>query len=146
MFLLNYMFAELYTFVLGNVNFGMKENERSRLYRMIGDNIRQAREKIPLSQTKLAEKLGISRVSIVNIEKGRQHAPMHTLWDIAENLGVEVVELIPRQREFADSAADIHLDADTIAQIEEAANGDLVARRKLTEFIQMAKSKTQESI
>lgn len=113
---------------------------------MIGEKIRQAREKISLSQTKLAEKLGISRVSIVNIEKGRQHAPVHTLWDIAEQLGVEVAELIPRQREFTDSAGDIRLDPDTVAQIEKAANGDLVARRKLTEFIQMAKSKTQESV
>lgn len=116
----------------------MNKDEQDRLYRMIGEKIYQARnrDKPALSQNRLAAKMGISRTSIVNIEKGRQHPPVHTLWEIAEHLGVEVVELIPQQREFADGGADIRLDPDTVAQIEQAANGDLVARRKLTEFIQ----------
>ena len=71
--------------------------EFDELYRELGRKIREARERSgqKLSQEKLAKRLGISRASIVNIEAGRQHAPLHLLWQIAEILGTDLTFLIP---------------------------------------------------
>jgi len=99
-----------------------------------------------MSQTALAEKLSLSRVSIVNIEKGRQRAPVHVLWQIAELLSTELANIIPRRTEFVDGAGVVHLDSDTVAQIEAAAKGDPATHRKLTEFIKMAKSTNRSAI
>lgn len=118
----------------------MRSPEQDLLYRVIGDRIREARELSRMSQTALAEQLGLSRVSIVNIEKGRQRAPVHVLWQIAELLNTDLTRIIPRRTEVVDGADGIHLDSDTVAQIEAAAKGDRATHRKLTEFIKMAKS------
>jgi transcriptional regulator with XRE-family HTH domain len=69
----------------------------------VGRKIRartRARDAQRLSQDKLATRLGISRASIVNIEAGRQHAPLNLLWKIAELLGVELTTLIPQRAEL----------------------------------------------
>lgn len=69
------------------------------LYRAIGVRIRKARKKKPrLTQGMLATQLGLSRVSVVNIEAGRQAPPLHVLLDIARVLGVELSELVPPTR------------------------------------------------
>ncbi len=125
--------------------FDMTGEEHARLYRMIGDRIREARERKDMRQPTLAAKLGLSRVSIVNIEKGRQRAPIHVLWQIAEELGIEPASLVPRQRELLDAGHGVHLDADTVAQIEAAAKGDPATHRRLSEFIRMAKATGQRS-
>jgi transcriptional regulator with XRE-family HTH domain len=123
----------------------MRSDEHDRLYRMIGDRIREARERKNLRQSALAAKLKLSRVSIVNIEKGRQRPPLHVIWQIAEELGIEPYSIIPRQREFLDAGDGVHLDPDTVAQIEAAAKGDPATQRRLTEFIRMAKATGQRS-
>lgn len=124
----------------------MRSPEHDLFYRVIGDHIREARGRKRMSQTALAEKLSLSRVSIVNIEKGRQRAPVHVLWQIAELLSTELANIIPRRTEFVDGAGVVHLDSDTVAQIEAAAKGDPATHRKLTEFIKMAKSTNRSAI
>ena len=124
----------------------MRSPEQDLLYGVIGDRIREARERKRMSQTALAEKLGLSRVSIVNIEKGRQRAPVHVLWQLAELLDTEMTKFIPRRTEFVHGADGIHLDSDTVAQIEAAAKGDPATHRRLTEFIKMAKSTHRSAV
>lgn len=119
--------------------------EESMLYRLIGERIKAARKCTVFSQARLAEKLGLSRASIVNIEAGRQRAPVHILWQIAESLNTEVALLIPRQSEFQEETTPITLDSGTIAKIEAAANGNPATKRSLAEFISMAKSQTEKS-
>ncbi|MBV8092995.1 MAG: helix-turn-helix transcriptional regulator [Acetobacteraceae bacterium] len=48
-----------------------------------------------LTQEALANKTGLTRTSIINIEKGRQQILLHTLMDISRALQVPVGELIP---------------------------------------------------
>lgn len=74
----------------------MTANDRNRFYAILGDKIRSARIKAGLKQEAFADLLKLSRASIVNIEKGRQHTPIHALWDIAKILGIGVTELLPQ--------------------------------------------------
>lgn len=69
------------------------------LYWTIGETIREARHAQGISQEELAKRVGLSRVSIVNIECGRQRLPIATLYDIADALGVQAVTLLPRNEE-----------------------------------------------
>ena len=112
------------------------------LYRELGRRIRQARERNceGLSQDALAKRLGISRASIVNIEAGRQRAPLHLLWQIAELLGTDLTSLIPRSEELLPTANQVRLDKEMIEQIEEAANGDPGTIKVLTGFVSKLKA------
>ena len=120
-------------------NSAMSYAEHGRLYRALGEKICQARKEAQLSQGALAERLGISRASVVNVEKGRQRPPLHVLWDIAEIVQVEAFQLVPRAGEIAAADSEVHLDSEIIKQIEDAANGDAATKRRLTEFIQQTK-------
>src|SRR5271165_1388676 len=106
----------------------------SGLYGAVGRKIRTARLRLEpkLSQAKLAKQLGISRVSVVNIEAGRQHAPLSLLWRIAEILEIELILLIPRRNELNAPAGPVHLDQKTIAQIKLVAVGNKETQQKLT--------------
>jgi transcriptional regulator with XRE-family HTH domain len=107
------------------------------LYRELGRRIRQAREcnGERLSQDALAKRLGISRASVVNIEAGRQRAPLHLLWQIAELLGTDLTQLIPRSEELLAPANQVRLDKEMMKQIEEAANGDPGTVKVLTGLV-----------
>lgn len=107
------------------------------LYKLIGERIRAARERAApkLSQDKLAKQLGISRASIVNIESGRQHAPLHLLWKIACLLDTELSMIIPRRAELAENGASIELNDALRKQIKMEAKGDAVLEKSLTSVV-----------
>jgi transcriptional regulator with XRE-family HTH domain len=121
----------------------VRKADHARLYELVGQRISLARSASGLSQAKLAKLLQMSRVSVVNIEAGRQRAPFHVLWDIACALGIAVDQLIPGLSELTDGVPELELDAPTVRQIREAAMNDPATRRQLTEFIQRAKSKIE---
>lgn len=75
-------------------------SESEELYKRIGQNVAKKRRELELSQTKLAERCGVTRGSIANIESGKQRATLQTLSDIAEALEVDMLSL------FASSEAD----------------------------------------
>src|SRR5208337_15614 len=104
------------------------------LYRELGRRIREARELTGerLSQEKLAKRLKLSRASIVNIEAGRQHAPVHLLWQIAEILGTDLTLLIPRREDLSLPANPAPLDEEMTKQIEDEAHGDQAIINLLT--------------
>jgi len=105
------------------------------VYRVLGRKVRQMREVQRMSQDSLAQHLGISRASMVNIEAGRQRAPLHLLWQIAEVLHSKLIELIPTPDEVAVRPNQGLLDREVIDQIEEVANGDAATVKLLTGFI-----------
>ena len=73
----------------------MTENNKIHFYKEIGSSISKFRKLNRLSQEALAEKVGMSRASIVNIEKGRQFPPIHLLWQISQLLNTDISQLIP---------------------------------------------------
>ena len=48
-----------------------------------------------MTQERLGTLVGLSRTSITNIEKGRQHVPLHQLYRIADALDVTPTMLLP---------------------------------------------------
>lgn len=74
--------------------------DEERLYRVLGERLRNLREKHGgtrgrLTQAELALQVGLERTSITNIEKGTQKVPLHVLFRLCEVLRVPVAELLP---------------------------------------------------
>lgn len=112
----------------------MTSAEKKRLYRNLGAQIRDCRQDASLSQEKLGEEVGLSRSSIVNIEKGRQRPPLHTLWGIAEALDVPLEDLIPTEEEVKSPE---EVDPDLRGRIAEQMDGeDAEAVRRIADFIE----------
>jgi transcriptional regulator with XRE-family HTH domain len=69
-------------------------------YKEFGRRVREARTSKDgtrtLTQEALARRLGLTRTSITNIEKGYQGVPLHTLVELAKALGVAPGDLLPQ--------------------------------------------------
>jgi transcriptional regulator with XRE-family HTH domain len=68
-------------------------------YNYIGSVIKEHRERAGLTQSELARRVGVTRYSIANIEKGRQGILLHTLRSIADSLGIPIRLLLPSDSE-----------------------------------------------
>lgn len=68
--------------------------ETEEIYERVGRNVAGRRREIGVSQTGLAERCGLTRGSIANIESGRQRPTLHTLSDIAGALDVDMHSLL----------------------------------------------------
>ena len=75
----------------------MTDDGRRGLYEAFGRLLRQQRDGQAdrMTQDRLAALIGLSRTSITNIEKGRQHVSLHHLYLIADALGVAPEMLLP---------------------------------------------------
>jgi len=67
----------------------------SNLYIELGILVRKNRDRLKLTQETLAERVGLSRTSITNIESGRQKILLHHLFLLAEALSVSPQALLP---------------------------------------------------
>lgn len=64
-------------------------------YQEFGRRLRAARGDAHLSQEALGNRVGLSRGSIANIERGSQRVVLHTFVELAAALGVDPARLIP---------------------------------------------------
>lgn len=77
-------------------NYHTPEKEaQHEFYLRIGENLRLRRTKLNLTQEDLAWLTNVSRVSINNIEAGKQRAPLHFLVTLCKALDTEIFEYIP---------------------------------------------------
>ena len=60
----------------------------------IGTRIREARQRRKLSQTELARRVGLHRVSLANIERGTRTPSLETLFKLARALKVAPARLL----------------------------------------------------
>jgi transcriptional regulator with XRE-family HTH domain len=65
------------------------------LYRAFGRGLREAREDAGLTQRQVAERVGLTRTSVTNIERGNQHVALHQLFLLAGVVGLEPADLLP---------------------------------------------------
>lgn len=77
----------------------MEQTNIDNIYIEIGKKIRDVRERKHISQEDLAKKVGLTRTSITNIEKGRQKLLVHTLINIAQELSMDAKALLPSSEE-----------------------------------------------
>jgi transcriptional regulator with XRE-family HTH domain len=112
------------------------------LYRAVGRKIREARERSSgkITQQGLAARIGISRASVVNIEAGRQRAPLHLLWGIADALDTDLSLLLPSQQELNPGDREPQLDASILAQIQLEFTGDPDAQRAFGDVVSKLKA------
>ncbi|WP_431088823.1 helix-turn-helix transcriptional regulator [Paenibacillus sp. 8b26] len=64
------------------------------LYRIIGFNIRCKRKLLRMTQTQLGLAVDLSRTAISNIESGKHHVQIHTLFKIAQVLDTSIQSLL----------------------------------------------------
>lgn len=67
-------------------------------YVEFGRALKQLRTNAHLTQDELATRVGLGRTSVTNIEQGRQHVPLHMLFELASAVGVEPVALLPKKQ------------------------------------------------
>ena len=136
----------LYTFeiqTVGNIDIEsldsytslVKDRNSDSLYKAFGKLMRMSREtRDGMTQEKLGRLVGLSRTSITNIEKGRQHVSLHQLFAIAEALKVRPDALLPATAAVGgDSGVTQKLPPDTDREIAEWAEkvvGEYVEREK----------------
>lgn len=80
----------------------MKINE-TLLYQKLGQQLRRKREVANLTQAQLAERVGVLRTSITNIEAGRQKAPLHLIYELCAVLQVDIKDILPPLSELAET-------------------------------------------
>lgn len=74
----------------------LTKTEQEEFYKITGNLIKIARNQTKISQEDLAQQLGfVSRISVVNIESGKQKVLLHTLLEISEFLNVPLNDLLP---------------------------------------------------
>lgn len=73
----------------------LDREQQTEFYERIGAKIKDSRKLKNMNQDVLADTLGISRVSLINIEAGKQRVPLHVLVDICECLNINLNDLIP---------------------------------------------------
>jgi transcriptional regulator with XRE-family HTH domain len=64
-------------------------------YKLVGDKVRSARISAGLSQALLAERVGLTRSSVANLEAARQRTSLYHFVLISRALKAEVGELLP---------------------------------------------------
>jgi len=69
-----------------------------RIYVEFGRLLREQRIGEELTQQAVAERVGLSRTSITNIELGKQHIPLHMLYELAFAVNASPEQLLPDKK------------------------------------------------
>lgn len=106
-------------------------------YEKLGDRIRSHRILANLKQEPFALLLGLSRSSVVNIEKGRQRPSVHLLFEICNVFKISLLQLL---QPFEDEMTihDDGVDPKWIRHVEKRVNGDEVSVEMITAFLKNA--------
>lgn len=65
-----------------------------------GKQLARVRRVKNISQAELARRMGVSRATIANLERGRQNVQLHQMYSLASHLDAPVSELMPAMREL----------------------------------------------
>lgn len=112
------------------------KKDEDLFYVRLGYNIRLFRTKAKKSQEALADYLGLSRVSVVNIEKGKQKIQIHDLVLAAKFLNTSLADLAPQQVESDDAILNKNLKEKINRQFYPNESGIL----KIEDFVKISLS------
>ena len=108
--------------------------DQKNFYIYIGRKISEARKKAGFKQEAFASLMELSRSSIVNIEKGRQHPSIHLLMEMATKLKVKFIDLIPQAVQSED------IDAELIKEISRLPKSEKDTKKDLQGFLKEIQS------
>jgi transcriptional regulator with XRE-family HTH domain len=90
-----------------------------QLYREFGRALRARRKQAGLSQDDVAQRVGMSRTSITNIEQGRQHVSLHVLYELAGAVGATPGDLLPASQVLVKGNSELEKKLDNVVLHEE---------------------------
>jgi DNA-binding XRE family transcriptional regulator len=114
-----------------------KIQDADQFYAELGAIIRSYRTKQGYSQDQLAKFLDLTRTSVVNIEKGRQRPPLHTVYDLAVFFGVSLASLFPSNSEKQQMVLSKSIK-DSFKTIGRKFKDVPINEEKLTQFIHLS--------
>ena len=107
------------------------------IYKIIGNRLKEYREKAKDTQEDIADHLGFSRASVANYESGKQRISVAELYRLAEYFHVELNDLLPSLKEMKTK-----FSPDNI--LDQAENLKEEERKELKEFIKTTGSLKEE--
>jgi len=93
----------------------MDKKEQEKLYKKLGENVKKHRTQLGLTQEQLADRIELTRTSVVNIEQGKQHTPLHLLLTMAEVFNINLEILIPNKSDYQ---SNVQIDDQTFKDIK----------------------------
>ena len=98
------------------------------LYRRLGQTVAKRRRELDLTQSDIAEKLGLSRASLANLEKGRQRIMVHQLFALVNALKLKsVLDLVPATWVPPEPLPEIEVSDSTLSPQQQSAVKSVVA-------------------
>ena len=98
------------------------------LYRRLGRTVAGRRRELGLTQSTVAEKLGLSRASLANLESGRQRIMVHQLFALVNALRLKsVLDLVPEAWTPPEPMPDIKVSGSTLSPQQQSAVETLLA-------------------
>ncbi len=115
----------------------MTDQEVALLYTFLGFRIKDLREKAEIKQDVFADNLGLSRASIINIEKGRHKPSLHLLLHMCKILKVDVSAILDPLNTSCLNGRSFE-QGDWEQQIVSFSDNNSDTIQKLTEFVEVA--------
>ncbi len=118
----------------------LSKEEQLIFYQKVGERIRSFRKNEKIKQEVLAQRLGLTRISVVNIEHGKQKVQLHVLIEICDALGVQLHQIVPTIEFLGESQDRAKLQKDVEKKLEkfDVQEG---ASEIVTDFLRLTKSK-----
>jgi transcriptional regulator with XRE-family HTH domain len=118
--------------------------DEAEIYRLLGRNVAAHRNNRKLTQAQVAERIGLTRASLANIETGRQRAMLHHVYELVDALKLSsITDLLPSRRpgswaeganaEEGDQARDgIRFSDSSLTSIEKAQVENVISKALMT--------------
>ena len=98
------------------------------LYRRLGRAVAERRQELDLTQSDVAEKLGLSRASLANLENGRQRILLHQLFALVNVLKLKsILDLVPKTWVPPEPLPEIEVSDSTLSPQQQSAVKSMVA-------------------
>ena len=98
------------------------------LYRRLGRAVAERRRELDLTQSDVAEKLGLSRASLANLENGRQRILLHQLFALVNVLKLKsILDLVPKTWVPPEPLPEIEVSDSTLSPQQQSAVKSMVA-------------------
>jgi transcriptional regulator with XRE-family HTH domain len=115
----------------------LSKHEQELFNKKLGETVRNARVNAGIKQEDLSKRLGFkSRISVANIENGKQSVQLTTLIEIAEFLKIPITDLIPPLETIKSD-----INPKFIRRIEKEGIKDPEVLEKMIDFIRFTISK-----